>query len=76
MPTKPKDLARIGAALDEISFAWLSDNRPTLAEAIEIEVERGATPVQIRRFVMSKTQRIELALRCEQAARHLAEGES
>lgn len=75
MPTKPKDLAGIGKALNEISFAWLSDNRPTLADAIEVAVGRGATPVEIRRFILARTERRELALRCEQAARWLAEAE-
>lgn len=61
----------IGAALDAISWEWINDNHPELAEAIEIEVARGASPAAIRRFVMARTQRIELALRCEQAACHL-----
>jgi len=72
---KPKDLAAIGAALDEISFDWLSDYHPVLAEAIEAAVGRGVDAQQIRRYVMAQTQRIELALRCEQAARWLAQAE-
>jgi hypothetical protein len=40
-------------------------------EAIETEVARGAAPSDIRRYVVQRTQRIELALRCEQAASHL-----
>lgn len=66
-----EQLSAIGVALDAISWEWISDNHPDLAEAIEVEVARGATPSAIRRFVMSRTQRIELALRCEQAASHL-----
>lgn len=68
------DLPEIGRALDQISWQWLNDYHPPLAEAIEMEVERGAQPLQVRRFVMAKTDRLELALRCEQAARHLSEG--
>ena len=66
------DLPEIGRALNQISWQWLNDYHPLLAEAIEMEVDRGAEPLQIRRFVMAKTDRLELALRCEQAARCLA----
>jgi hypothetical protein len=54
-------------------WAWVSDNHPRLAEAIEVEVDRGAVPADIRRYVMDKTQRLELALRCEQGAAWLVE---
>lgn len=63
------DFSTIGEALDEISWYWISDNYPQLAEAIQTEVKRGARPEAIRRFVMKRTERLELALRCEQAAR-------
>lgn len=72
MGVKALPLTTIGSALDEISWEWLNDNHPQLAEAIETEVARGATPDVIRRYVMIRTQRLELALRCEQAAQHLA----
>jgi len=75
MPSKSKDLAVIGAALNQMSWQWLNDNCPNLAEALAVAVERGATAVEIRRFVMHRTERRELALRCEQAARWLAEAE-
>lgn len=71
MAKKSFSLQAIGDALDEISWEWLSDNYPRLAEAIKTEAERGATPDQVRRYVMQQTQRLELALRCEQAARWL-----
>lgn len=67
------DLSLIGKALDEISWEWVSDNYPLLAEAIKTETGRGASPDQVRRYVMQQTQRLELALRCEQAARWLME---
>lgn len=66
---KTNDLTAIGRALDYISWQWLSDNHPELAEAIEVEVGRGATALDVRRFVVRYTDRFELALRCEQAAR-------
>ena len=71
MAYKTQNLSTIGSALDEISWQWINDNHPQLAEAIETEVARGATPDVIRRYVVQRTQRIELALRCEQAALHL-----
>lgn len=71
MAYKTQNLSIIGSALDAISWEWLNDNHPQLAEAIETEVARGATPDVIRRYVVQRTQRIELALRCEQAALHL-----
>lgn len=67
-----RDLTHIGQALDQISHQWLGDTHPRLAEAIEFEVRAGVTPAEIRRYVMRQTQRAELALRCEQAARWVA----
>jgi len=75
MPAKDKSLSAIDRALDQLSYTWLSDNHPPLVEAIEVEVDRGATPRQIRSHVLRRTERRELALRCEQAARWLAEAE-
>jgi len=71
MGSKAASLSTIGSALDAISWEWLSDTHPQLAEAIEVEVARGAMPDEIRRYIMRRTQRLELALRCEQAALHL-----
>lgn len=62
----------IGTALDAISWDWLSNTHPDLAGALEdVLSEHGIPPEEIRRYVMAKTQRYELALRCEQAARYL-----
>jgi len=71
MAKRDNELTAIGSALNAISWEWLNDNHPELAMAIEVEVDRGATPYAIRRYVVQRTQRIELALRCEQAASHL-----
>ena len=70
-----KELIAIGKALNEISWCWLNDNHPRLAEAIETEVGRGVTAEQVRRYIMQQTHRLELALRCEQAASWLIEGQ-
>jgi len=75
MPTKPKDLTAIAEALNQMSWQWINDNCPALAEALAVAVGCGATAEEIRRFVMHRTERRELALRCEQAARWLAEAE-
>lgn len=63
-------LEPVGAAIDYESHQWLNDNRPDLAGAIDQAVDRGIEPIAVRRFVMRQTARIELALRCEQYARH------
>jgi hypothetical protein len=59
----------VNAQLDGLSRQWLSDTYPGLAEAIEMAVDQGARPEQVRRLVMERTGRVELAMRCEQAAR-------
>lgn len=64
-------LSPIGEALDAISWQWLNDNHWELAAAVEQAVDDGATPEQVRRYVMYRAERYELALRCEQAARYL-----
>lgn len=66
-------LSLLGDALDEVSWQWVSDKHPCLADAIEEAVGAGIEPERVRRFVMRRTQRRELALRCEQAARHLVQ---
>lgn len=63
--------AQIETVLDRLSLQWLNDNQPELAEAIDVAVANGASAGEIRRLVMAQTQRLELALRCEQAARAL-----
>ena len=60
----------LNRALDEISYDWLLEHFPAVAEAIEAEAAKGSTPTQIKRAVMARTGRLEFALRCEQAARH------
>jgi len=75
MPAKIRELPAVGQALDSQSWEWLSDTLPVLSEAIKTEIGRGATPEQVRMFVLHRTERRELALRCEQAARHLVAAE-
>jgi hypothetical protein len=65
------DMAEIEAAIDAESADWLEEANRALYDAIVTGVRRGATPAQIRRFVMYRCGREALALRCEQAARHI-----
>jgi hypothetical protein len=58
-------------ALDIISYDWLLEHFPGVAEAIEVELKNGATPLSIKRAVMARTGRLEFSLRCEQAARYV-----
>lgn len=64
-------LEPIGEALDEMSWEWLGDNAPALASAVREAVGRGGQAEDVRSYVMLQTERRELALRCEQGARHL-----
>lgn len=61
----------LGEVIDEESYEWMMDNRPETAIALRDVVEGGATAAEIRSYVMRQTERKELALRCEQAARHI-----
>jgi hypothetical protein len=62
--------------LDRESWAWLCENHPTIADAVQNSVEKGATSEQVRAFVVRRAgvNRIEFARRCESAARHLGAG--
>ncbi len=65
--------AALSAALDRDSYEWLAVNRPDIAMAIDTELRNGMGPEEIR-FVVQRhvgADREGLALRCEQAARHM-----
>ena len=61
----------LDAAIDAESWQWLKDAAPAYADAVAAEVKRGHTAADIRQRFMRLTQRPALALRLEQAARHL-----
>ncbi len=67
---KPDPMQAIDVALDRISYYWMVDNHPDLAEAIEDAIDKGTSSAEIRRYVQARTYRVELALRAEQAGRH------
>ncbi len=60
---------------------WMRLNLPTGKQgmvvedldAVQLSVQRGATPDQVRTFVLRRcgTNRVEFARRCESASRHL-----
>ena len=65
-----KEMERLGKVLDAESYQWLASNHPEILEAIEAEIAAGSVPDQIRYFVLLRTGRPELAVRCQAAARH------
>ena len=69
--SKRIDYPDLDAAIDAESWQWLQDAAPVYADAITAEVKRGHAPGDIRQRFMRLTQRPALALRLEQAARHL-----
>lgn len=69
--SKTIDYPDLDAAIDAESWQWLQDAAPGYADAIAAEVRRGHAPGDIRQRFMRLTQRPALALRLEQASRHL-----
>lgn len=69
-----KQLSKLGAALDHQSWQWLMDADAEIAEAVAAEVEAGASPDAIKRFILNHVgaDRSGLAARCQSAARFLA----
>lgn len=68
---KTIDFPDLEAAIDRESWEYLQDAAPVYADAVAAEVKRGHAPADIRQRFMRLTQRDKLALRLEQAARHL-----
>ena len=74
--SKTIDFPDLDAAIDAEAWQWLQETAPVYADAITAEVKRGHTAADIRQRFMRLTQRPALALRLEQAARHLAREEA
>lgn len=66
-----RELPHLTAAINAESWEWLQENTPMLADALEREIEAGATAEEIRVVAMRMTQRPALVLRLRQAAAHL-----
>jgi hypothetical protein len=71
MNSKTVNMPTLQQALDAESYEWLAGYAPVILGALEREVAGGRTPEQIKLFVLRQTGRFEIALRCEQAARHV-----
>lgn len=72
--TTQEILAPIGDAFYADSYDWLVRNHLSVAVRIESAVKAGASPEQIFRYALSElgAEREALAIRCKQAAQHLA----
>jgi hypothetical protein len=70
MATKVLDLEQV---IDQDGYLWLAVNAPAYLTAIQNALTKGETPETIRTYVSQRVgpERQGLALRCEQAARHL-----
>lgn len=65
-----KTMPKLGSALDKQSWQWLQDADEDIAQAVAAEVQSGASPEAIRRFVLTHAgaDRTGLAARCMSAA--------
>ncbi|MGH7274018.1 MAG: hypothetical protein ACREIQ_06170 [Nitrospiria bacterium] len=64
-------MTNLGEVLDRESYTWLGTNHDDILEAVENEVRAGKQPEDIKLFIIIRTGRLELAMRCEMAARHI-----
>ncbi len=67
-------MSSLGEALDDASFDWMLEQYPKVAAAIIQSLANGATPRDVKYYVLAQTGRVELALRCEQCARAAVRG--
>lgn len=69
------ELGELDQAIDADAYTWFTQQTfgPTYITAIERELQKGATPEAVRYYVQARVgpERAGLALRCEQAARHI-----
>lgn len=71
MTTKTMEMRTLAVVLDSESYEWLAAHHPDILAAIESEVAAGRTADEIRLFTLMRTGRVELAMRCQQCARHV-----
>ena len=62
---------KLAQALDTAAYKWLSGMYPEIAEAVKAELQNGATPDEIRRFVGQYAENQTLATNCARAARFI-----
>jgi hypothetical protein len=60
-------------AINFESYEYLESYNPYLLDAVEVAVSRGMTPAEIGKSMrrMVGSDRLPIALRCEQAAAHV-----
>lgn len=70
-----RDSVTLEEAINEDAYEWLARTSPRMLEAIQNELSRGRSPLEIRRLVSMHVgpDRAGLALRCYQAAIYIAE---
>lgn len=74
--TRSIPMPSLQLALDAESFEFMASSYPDVLQALEREVAAGHKPKEIRTFVLLQTGRIEIAMRCEQVARHILAAQS
>ena len=69
-----KKYPKVGAILDRNDYTWLLEENEDLAHAIEAEVQNGADPDAIGRYVAQciGDHRVGTIRRCIGAARHIS----
>lgn len=72
MAVQQKAMSTLQRAFNAESYAYLEREWPDILAAIEAEIAAGHTPEEIKRFALQWTCRFEMAMRCYQAARHVA----
>lgn len=68
-----KTLPKLGAAFDRRNWQWLQDNYEDIADGLKEEVSDGASPDEVKRFILSHvgSERTGMADRCMSASRYL-----
>lgn len=66
-----RDMPKVKAVLDKESYDFLVDAWPELVDAISEEINRGAQPDEVGRFISKQTERERLVMRGKQAAGYL-----
>lgn len=69
--SEPAEFPDLESAMDRESFEYLANNAPYILRALQAEVNRGRTPLEIELYISGEYARPEIAKRLKQAARHL-----
>lgn len=66
-----RDMPKVKAVLNKESYDFLVEAWPDLVDAISDEINNGARPDEIARFISQQTNRERLVMRGKQAAGYL-----